>query len=143
MTRVDFYLTQASSDKQRLLTTCRLAEKANRLGHHVFIYADKAEQVQQLDDLLWTFREGSFLPHTTSHATDVKEHSVVIGSQHQDDAAHDLMISLAENVPDCFSRFKRVAEIVAGSEEQKKSARQRFKFYRDRGYELETHELRE
>ena len=142
MTRVDFYLNQASNEKQRLLTTCRLAEKANKLGHHVFIYADKAEQVQQLDDLLWTFREGSFLPHTSSDANDAKQYSVVIGSQHHEDSEHDLMISLAENVPDCFSRFKRVAEIVAGSEEQKQAARDRFKFYRDRGYALETHELR-
>lgn len=142
MTRVDFYLTPASSEQQRLLTACRLAEKAYQLGHHVFIYADKAEQVQQLDDMLWTFRAGSFLPHTNSDAEDVAAYPVVIGTQHRDEAAHDVMINLAENIPDCFSRFERVAEVVSGIEEERQAARNRFKFYRDRGYELETHELK-
>lgn len=142
MTRVDFYLTQASNEKQRLVTACRLVEKASQLGHHVFIYADKAEQVKQLDELLWTFRDGSFLPHTASDAADAIKHPVVIGTQHQEDATHDVMINLAESIPDCFSRFERVAEVVGGIEDEKQAARQRFKFYRDRGYALETHELR-
>ena len=142
MTRIDFYLTQTGNERQRLLTACRLVEKVNKLGHHVFIYADKAEQVQQLDELLWTFRDGSFLPHTTSDAADANRHSVVMGTRHQEDSAHDVMINLAGSVPDCFSRFERVAEIVGGIEDEKQAARQRFKFYRDRGYALETHELR-
>jgi DNA polymerase-3 subunit chi len=142
MTRVDFYLIQAGNEQQQLLTTCRLAEKAYQLGHHVFIYTDKPEQAQQLDELLWTFRPGSFLPHTVSDAADAGAHPVVIGNQHHDEAAHDVMINLAETVPDCFSRFERVAEVVRGSENERQAARQRFKFYRDRGYALETHELR-
>jgi DNA polymerase-3 subunit chi len=141
MTRVDFYLTQASNEQQRLLTTCRLAEKAYQLGHHVFIYSDKPEQAQQLDELLWTFRAGSFLPHTPSDVEDAGAHPVVIGTQHCEEAAHDVMINLAESVPDCFSRFERVAEVVGSVENERQAARERFKFYRDRGYALETHEL--
>jgi DNA polymerase-3 subunit chi len=141
MTRVDFYLTQASNEQQRLLTTCRLAEKAYQLGHHVFIYSDKPEQAQQLDELLWTFRAGSFLPHTRSDTADAAAQPVVIGTLHQEEAAHDVMINLAENVPDCFSRFERVVEVVGGGDNERQAARQRFKFYRDRGYALETHEL--
>ena len=142
MTRVDFYLTQTTNEKQRLLTACRLVEKVNKLGHHVFIYSDNAEQIKQLDELLWTFRDGSFLPHTTSDAADAESHPVVIGTQHQEDSAHDVMINLADSIPDCFSRFERVAEVVGGVENEKQAARERFKFYRDRGYALETHELK-
>lgn len=141
MTRVDFYLTQASNEQQRLLTACRLAEKAWQLGHHVFIYSDNPEQTQQLDGLLWTFRNGSFLPHTDSNADDAATYPVVIGTQHPEEAAHDVMINLAANIPDCFSRFERVAEVVSSIENERQAARQRFKFYRDRGYALETHEL--
>lgn len=141
MTRVDFYLTQASTRQQRLLTACRLAEKAAQLGHHVFIYSDTPEQAQQLDELLWTFSPGSFLPHTRSDAADAGSHPVVIGTQHQEDSAHDVMINLADTIPDCFSRFERVAEVVSGIENERETARQRFKFYRDRGYALDTHEL--
>jgi len=141
MTRVDFYLTQASNEQQRLLTACRLAEKAYQLGHHVFIYSDKPEQAQQLDGLLWTFRSRSFLPHTGSDADDAASYPVVIGMQHREEAAHDVMINLAESIPDCFSRFERVAEVVSGIENERQAARKRFKFYRDRGYVLETHEL--
>ncbi|MDT8403632.1 DNA polymerase III subunit chi [Sulfuriflexus sp.] len=142
MTRVDFYLTRGSDEQQRLLTACRLAEKAYQLGHHVFVYADKPALAKQLDELLWSFRPGSFLPHSMSDAVDAEAHPLVIGDQHPDEASHDVMINLAESVPDCFSRFKRVAEVVGGSENERQVARQRFRFYRDRGYALETHELR-
>lgn len=141
MTRVDFYLTQASNEQQRLLTACRLTEKACQLGHHVFIYSDQPEQTQQLDDLLWTFRAGSFLPHARSDADDADTYPVLIGTQHQEEAAHDVMINLANVIPETFSRFERVAEIVSGMDSERQAARQRFKFYRDRGYALETHEL--
>ena len=142
MTRIDFYLTQTSNERQRVVTACHLVEKVNKLRHHVFIYTDKEEQVQQLDELLWTFRDGRFLQQTTRDAANANRHSVVIGSRHQEDSAHDVMIILTGSVPDCFSRFERVAEIVGGIEDEKQAARQRFKFYRDRGYALETHELR-
>ena len=141
MTRIDFYLTQAGNIKQRMLTACKLAEKATRLGHKVFIHTDQAEQATALDELLWTFRPGSFLPHTTADADDAQSHPIIIGCAQEPGPVHDILINLAASTPDFFTRFERVAEIVGGTEDDKQAARERFRFYRDRGYALETHDL--
>lgn len=145
MTQVDFYLTQSSQQQHALVTACRLAEKASKQGHHVFIHADDEPQAQQLDKLLWTFKQTSFIPHRiieSDTGTDSND-KVLIGHNHDPEFEHDVMINLATTIPDFFSRFKRVAEIVSGNEEQRQQARQRFKFYRDRGYELNTHEFKD
>ena len=144
MTRVDFYLTQTSQRKQLLTTACRLAEKASRQGHHIFIHTDDASHAQQVDELLWTYRQGSFVPHALieAGAAPSVHDKIVIGHDHDPQFKHDVMINLAASIPDFFSRFERVAEIVSGDESQRNEARQRFKFYRDRGYELSTHDIK-
>lgn len=142
MTRVDFYILNESTDAARQRFVCRLTEKAWQQGHKVYIHTDGAEQSDRLDDLLWRFRDGSFLPHSLDNATDAGSVGVHIG--HGDDPMHhdDLLINLGREVPLFFSRFKRVAEVIAGDEGAKQAGRERFRFYRERGYPLGSHTIR-
>jgi DNA polymerase-3 subunit chi len=142
MTRVDFYLSKNGRPDSGMLTACKLAEKAWKLGHKIYIHLPDPQLARALDDLLWTFRDGSFVPHGTTEQGDASDDPVLIGWQAEaPDDRHDVLINLANEVPAFFSRFQRVAEIVEGSEQAKTLARDRFRFYRDRGYELNTHEL--
>ncbi len=145
MTRIDFYLLSSQQADASERTACRLAEKAYALKHTIYIHADSQQQAIQLDKLLWTFRDGSFVPHQL-HGLDESDNSpVIIGHQSSPDKElathHQLLINLDQTVPAFFSRFERVAEIVSADEQQRKAARERFRFYRQRGYELQTHEL--
>ena len=55
---------------------------------------------------------------------------------------HDeVLINLRPEWPPFFSRFQRLIEIVSLDEEDRSQARARFKFYRDRGYEIKSHDL--
>jgi len=51
---------------------------------------------------------------------------------------HDVLINLQKDYPPFFSRFTRLIEIVGQDEEDKAHARLRYKFYRDRGYEMRS-----
>lgn len=142
MTRVDFYILaeQASGDGAR--TACRIAEKAYRLGQRIFLHTDSAQSAASIDDQLWTYRDGSFIPHAIAGSEAAGKSPVIIGHGIEPDPEHrDLLINLADQVPLFFSRFERVVEIVAGDETTRGQARERFRFYRDRGYPLNTHEL--
>lgn len=141
MTRVDFYLLSDASERAREFAACKLAGKAFRLGHQVYLLTGSPEQAQALDDLLWTFSAGSFIPHGLQSEPMDPVPPVIIGTQAPPPEFADVLISLAPAVPDCFSRFQRVAEIVSGADPDKERARERFRFYRDRGYPLETHHL--
>lgn len=145
MTRIDFYLLnshQANADER---TACRLAEKAYGLRHAIYIHTNSQQQAVQLDKLLWTFRDGSFVPHQLHGQDESLNSPVIIGHESNPDnelaTHHQLLINLDQKVPPFFSRFERVAEIVGTDEQQRKTARERFRFYRERGYELQTHEL--
>ncbi len=96
-----------------------------------------------MDDLLWSFRGGSFIPHARLGAGETRGEAVLIGHDPEGDPDEtDLLINLSEEIPMFFSRFKRVAEVVSEDEDSRTSGRARFRFYRDRGYDLHTHQLR-
>jgi len=141
MTRIDFYIIEDDQRQARPLLACRLAEKAYGLDHTIYIHTGDQQQAQQLDQLLWTFRDGSFIPHCLRHDEVADQAPVVIGYDTEPETHNQVLINLDNEVPLFFSRFERVAEVIAGDEEARKLGRERFKFYRDRGYELKTHNL--
>lgn len=142
MTRVDFYLLPHAD---KTLFACRLADKAYQNGHAVYVLAPDAAVAQHLDALLWTFSQGSFVPHELhlnhGEAKPTPPCPVLIGHDEPPADHHDILISLWHEVPPFFSRFARLLELVAGDEAEKQRSRERFRFYRDRGYALETHTL--
>jgi DNA polymerase-3 subunit chi len=141
MTKVDFYLLDDSADSRERFA-CRLTEKAWRHGHRVYLLAPDKPAAHELDDLLWTFSQGSFVPHAVcGQEADADVHPVLIGHTEPPAALSDVLISLSPEVPAWFSRFTRVAELVGTSEDDKARARDHFRFYRERGYPLETHKL--
>jgi len=141
MTRVDFYILQDSQPDARALLTCRLTEKAFRQGHQVYINTESGQQLKKLDDMLWTFRDGSFLPHGLYATTADSDHPVLLGHAVDPEGPSDVLVNLSNDVPAFFSRFNRVAELVGGDEAQRVSARERYRFYKDRGYTLNSHKL--
>jgi len=143
MTQVDFYILNDSKPAALPLFTCRLTEKAYRQGHQVYIHTETEQQLKQLDELLWTFRDGSFLPHRI-HAVGsdtAGDQPILLGHTAEPEGPGDVLLNLAEAVPSFFSRFNRVAELVGGDDSQIAAARGRYRFYKDRGYSLNTHNL--
>lgn len=142
MTRVDFYLLPDADEIRRRKYLCRLVEKAWALGHRIWIHVPDADRARALDELLWTFRQGSFVPHERSDATDFDAACpVILGGNDADIAACDLLINEGEEVPPFFSRFPRVAEVVNQDDALRQLGRRRYVFYRDRGYELHHHQV--
>ena len=140
MARVDFYILAQPDERARQLLACKLAEKAWRLENTVYIHAKSPADAEKLDELLWTFRDGSFVPHgLTTHNDESEDSPIVIGC---DGAANrDLLINLCDDIPACMEKFPRVAELVTSDENCKRLSRKRYASYRDQGHELNTHNL--
>lgn len=138
MTKVDFYILQSGSREN---TACKLIEKAYSLGHRIYVHAGSEDQLTKVDNLLWTFRAGSFIPHQLYQSDSNEDSPVQLGTHDAPNIDSDVLINLATDVPLFFSRFQRVAELVGPDEQGKELGRQHFQFYRDRGYSLNTHNL--
>ncbi|HEX4872561.1 MAG TPA: DNA polymerase III subunit chi [Nevskiaceae bacterium] len=144
MTRIDFYvLPEDGSGDGVALTLCKLCDKATQAGLKVYAYVQDEELASNLDDVLWTFRQGSFISHERydGEALDEPLPMVLIGDVEPPDSHTGVLLNLAPEVPPFFTRFDRVLELVAGDSEARAQSRERFKFYRDHGYELKTHKL--
>lgn len=142
MTRVDFYVIERADERSRQALACRLAEKAYRLENTVYIHTRNRSEAERLDELLWTFRDGSFVPHTLSDAVDdVEAAPVLIGSDSNDVESRDLLINLGDEIPAFADAFPRVAEVVSADEDCRRTSRKRFAQYRDQGLDIQTHKL--
>jgi DNA polymerase-3 subunit chi len=152
VTQIDFYILPDDADESRLTLACRLAGKAvqQRLG--VFVLAATEADAHKLDELLWTHAQNSFLPHRFAWEADdtAIDEPIVIGCPERAVAdaiengsgpAWDLIINLGAEVPSTFGRYQRLAEVVDAKPERREQGRERYRFYRDRGYELNTHQL--
>ncbi len=142
MSKVDFYVIRGSGEQTRQRFACRLAEKAYRLKNIVHIHVADRRSVKQIDDLMWTFRDGSFVPHEIlgSQATESVA-PITIGCEFAPSRDCDLLINLSEEIPDIAESFPRVAEIVTSDEDARNRSRKRFVDYRERGHTLDTHKL--
>ncbi|MCR9103979.1 MAG: DNA polymerase III subunit chi [Gammaproteobacteria bacterium] len=139
MTRVGFYVVQSPQVSRRLEIAMRLTEKAFQQGHRIFINAEDRPQAEQLDEKLWGFRAGSFLPHALLGSDDSSQIAIGWGQEPSDHS--DLLINLQLDVPPFFSRFNRVAEVVTQDPQSLAALRSSWKFYKERGYQLEKHDL--
>jgi DNA polymerase III subunit chi len=145
VTHVDFYILGGESEDVRLKFACKIADQAMQQSRHVFVNATSDTEARQLDELLWTFIQGSFIPHRVVRDGDAdvaQREPVLIGLRRAPPSDRwDLMINLAADVPEFFSRYERVAELVDGNATRREQSRERYRFYRDRGYSLNTHQV--
>ena len=132
MTKVDFYT--GSTDKLR--TACQLSHKAMQNGVRVVLSAPDAAITDALDKLLWHYPSTAFIPHCRSDAEEAGQTPVVLNNGSEKFPHHDLLISLHNECVSFFSHFERVIEIIGTDADDSRLGRERFKFYRDRGYEL-------
>ncbi|MGI9234493.1 MAG: DNA polymerase III subunit chi [Woeseiaceae bacterium] len=142
MARVDFYVLQRADERSRHTLACKLAEKAYRLENTIYIHAKNQTDAARLDELLWTFRDGSFVPHALGGIKDDTSASpVIIGCTPDNVASRDLLINLCDEIPTFVESFPRVAELVTSDEQCRLLGRKRFSEYRDKGHSLQTHKL--
>jgi len=139
MIRVDFYILPENSMSDRF--TCALANKVWQDGNNIYIHTANREAAVLMDKLLWTFNDISFLPHDLYDGHNNGNIPVLIGWNEQPPDNCQVMINLTEDIPPAADRFPRIIEIVAGNKEFRQSARNRYRNYRDRGFELHDHTL--
>ena len=141
MTQVDFYVLKPDSAGDRFTLACRLSEKIWSKGRRVLICTTNEAEARHMDRLLWTYQEQNFIPHGLLGKVDEKQNPILIGSMAEAGEEHDVLINLSSEIPQYFSRFDRVAECVDHDQALREASRTRFRYYRERGYPLNTHDI--
>lgn len=145
--RVDFYVLGDSAQpdnphgNEHYHFACRLIEKAYLRKHRVYVHCHNEQQAHTVDELLWCFKEDSFIPHNLCGEGPQPPPPVQLGFGDKPAQFNDLLINLSDGVPEFFAQFKRVIEIVSANDTSRNLSREHFKFYRQQGLIPHTHKL--
>lgn len=139
MTQIDFYTNVAD----KLTTACRIAVKAYSVGRRTLVFCPDSEVAGRIDRLLWAAPATGFIPHCAPASPLASATPIIIDHVGGEPVCDQVLLNLRAEWPPFFGRFERLVEIVSMDDEDRRSARERYKFYRDRGYEIRTHDLKE
>ena len=137
MTQIDFY----TNAPDKLLTACRIVAKGYTLGHKIIAFCPDADTAQRLDRLLWTTPPTGFVPHCAPSDALVSFTPVIVDHCGEEPVHDQVLLNLRDHWPAFFGRFERLIEVVSVDANDRLLARERYKFYRDRGYDIRTHDL--
>ena len=136
MENVHFYVIKRGH-RERIV--CQIAEKAVAQGHHVHVRVPDMQAAESLNTQMWTFRDQSFLAHSLGESPSphvrVTIHDAWLPQE------RDVLINLADDMPEEYESFNRVAEVVGPDDVTKNHGRARFRQYRELGFEPELHEI--
>ncbi len=142
MPEVTFYILPSHSQQERQAFACKLIEKIYRSGHCCFVLTDSKQQSRKMDDHLWTFRPGSFVPHQIYHSV-IPQHkqTVLIGTEPVPEQWLNVIVNLSSAHPQQIENCERILEILDNSEDTKQMGRHRYRYYQQNGLEISTHKM--
>jgi DNA polymerase-3 subunit chi len=141
--QIDFYALSAADRRSRLVAACRLAEKAYTQGLRAVVRTASPAETAEVDELLWTFADGSFIPHGVWPAEPdfAAVTPVLVGMNALPESHRDVLINLGVDAPADFSAYARVCDVVGGDEDGKKAGRNRWRTYREAGCVPTAHSI--
>jgi len=134
MTRIEFYFNVTD----KLAQVAELCSKAVAKGRQWTVYTPGSDVNLQLQQRLWDAGAASFLPSMMPHENGADMSPIILDEQGQNLLQDDILINLQSGHPPFFSRFRYLVELVGNDEADKMAARIRYKFYRDRGYQIKS-----
>jgi DNA polymerase-3 subunit chi len=139
--RVDFYITDDARPDAAAYLLCRVVEKGCRQGRRFHLLVDSPLQARFLDRLLWTFRPGSFVPHSLLSEAREPLPPVLIAVPPLAEPKGDILVNLGEAPAPYPDGFERIIEVADANQPGRDRARQRYKWYKEQGYEPNTHRV--
>ncbi len=142
MSRVDLYFIPQAGTPARLLFACRLLEKAYQQEQPVYVHLENAEKARSFDQLLWTYRDDSFIPHHLMEEKPRLHSPILLGYQLEPHTEAEILLNLGGEIPAFHGQFKRILEILPSETGATHSAEQFRNDYAAKGYTIHSHEIR-
>lgn len=144
MSRIDF----AFGARDRLRMACEIVRKQYLAGREIVVYTRDAQLLERLDLLLWGFDAAAFVPHVAANDALAACTPVTLTTQAparrapaQDHEKAAWLLNLDTQCPPNIGQFERVLEIVSNNDEDRQSARERWRGYKAGGHILHAHDI--
>ena len=136
--KVAEFVELASAD-ERLRLASQWVERLYERGRTVAVHAADRGQASEMDKVLWTFKQNSFIPHGI--AGEVEEpviEPVLIAAGDDEMPDSDVLVVVSDEGREAWmDEFDHVYDFAPlYSDELKKDARRRFKAYQEAGFRM-------
>lgn len=141
MTQVDFHI----GIQDPVAYGCRLVRKVLASGARALIVGD-ADLLRRMDAALWADEASGFLPHAMADAPAavLARSPVLLADEVPEGASSDaVLINIGGQLPDDHQGRERIIELVCADERAIQAARERWKSYKQRGFSLVNHDVRQ
>ncbi|MCD6055127.1 MAG: holC [Gammaproteobacteria bacterium] len=139
--QIIFYVLKSGDEGSRFQIACRLAQAAFQKKQRLYIHCDNESEVQYMDDLLWTFKDTSFIPHAVIGSDTTAHLPIAVGTLENRPAQYDQLLNLSAKIPPFYANFDRTLEIVPAQGDLRQIMREHYRDYQQQGCELITHEV--
>lgn len=139
MTRISFLY----GAPDRIRSAAQWLQQAWARREEVLVYAPDLEAAKRLDRVLWTQPQLAFVPHCFADAPLADQTPILLTDNLDNPHQERCLLNLGNELPPGFSRFEHLVEIVSADDADRLPARERFKFYRDCGYAIESRDISE
>ncbi len=134
MTRIEFFVNVVDKPAK----VAELCDKAVAKSRQLTVFTPDNAMNELLRQQLWLHSATSFMPSSQPEEAVSQHVSIILDAEGGHLMQDDILINLRVEYPPFFSRFRYLAELVGVDEEDKAMARKRYKFYKDRGYNIKT-----
>jgi DNA polymerase-3 subunit chi len=152
--QVDFYVLAESAPSAEQLA-CRLSLMAWEQGHRVSVLAPDENAARSLDELMWDYPAGRFLPHqrgesgqdTAGRGEAGQGDAIwaapvsIVASADQVGADRDVVVNLGDTAVPHPDRFRRLLEIVPAELQLREASRDKFRHYLRLGLRPVKHDI--
>ncbi|MDM8565057.1 DNA polymerase III subunit chi [Candidatus Halobeggiatoa sp. HSG11] len=141
MIQVDFYILKTNIRQRKERLACQIADKAWHQNYQIYVHSESQMAAEQLDMMMWVFKEESFLPHDVYYSNTSSIAPIQIGYTNQACKDMEVLINMSKVIPPFFEQFQRIAEIVDNNNIEREAGRNRYRFYKEQNYNLKVHEI--
>ncbi|WP_293765515.1 DNA polymerase III subunit chi [uncultured Aquitalea sp.] len=137
MTRIDFYTNVAQPQD----FACRLSATVFRKKERLLVWLDDERALDTFSNRLWCMDDTAFIAHCRLGAAEADETLIWLTASLPVDLQHPVLLNLGSKLPANPDHFSRILEIVGNDEHSLAVARERFREYRSRGYDIQHHDM--
>ncbi len=91
-----------------------LIEKSLERGWRVVVEAGSAERIERLDEMLWTYRDDSFLPHAVAGSENETEQPVLLTADSSNANGADIRFFVDRAIPVAGGDYQRLVFLFDG-----------------------------
>lgn len=138
-----FYILNKAEDLK--ISVCKIIKEYYKKKYKIFVSTCNNDLVNELNNLLWTFEQISFVPHCTTKNYD-KDSPILLSGRDSFPKTinlkeYDVWLNLDDEVEENYTDFEIILEIVSQNEEQRILSRKRYLNYQKNNFEVKHEKL--